>query len=275
MQENRAGGNKLKGQQFRLDWAWISLQKRSYVVDEQAGLLEVVLRRRGYLGETSFVGISTLDGSAEKEKDFRGKFQKQVQFNPGQTTATWRIKILSDGKYEQSETFNIVLSEPVMGALESPAVATVEILDPGDESTVFIPQASFAVEEDVGELLVPVHRTGDVSEELMVLCYTVQGSAKGTIPSTVLSYSDYISRPEEQTSMLRFDKGEREKFCRVVIIDDSLYEEEESFNVTLSMPLGGRLGSDYPSTRISVLPDLDDVMQRIGADGFAQVRFTA
>ncbi|XP_037403103.1 FRAS1-related extracellular matrix protein 2a [Pygocentrus nattereri] len=253
-----SGGNKLKGQHFRLDWAWISLQNRSYVVDEQAGLLEVVLRRRGYLGETSFVGISTLDGSAEKEKDFRGKFQKQVQFNPGQTTATWRIKILSDGKYEQSETFNIVLSEPVMGALESPAVATVEIVDPGDESTVFIPQASFAVEEDVGELLVPVRRTGDVSEELMVLCYTVQGSAKGTVPSTVLSYSDYISRPEEQTSMLSFDKGEREKFCRVVIIDDSLYEEEESFNVTLSMPLGGRLGSEYPSTRISVLPDLDD-----------------
>uniref|UniRef100_A0A8B9H3L6 FRAS1 related extracellular matrix 2a n=1 Tax=Astyanax mexicanus TaxID=7994 RepID=A0A8B9H3L6_ASTMX len=250
--------NKLKGQQFHLDWAWISLQNQSYVVDEQAGQLEVVLRRRGYLGETSFVGIGTLDGSAEKEKDFRGKFQKQVQFNPGQTTATWRVKILSDGKYEQSETFNIVLSEPVMGALESPAVATVEIVDPGDESKVFIPQVSFAVEEDVGELLIPVRRTGDVSEELMVLCYTLQGSAKGTVPSTVLSYSDYISRPEEQVSMLRFDKDEAEKFCRVVVIDDSLYEEEESFNVSLSMPLGGRLGSEYPSTRISILPDLDD-----------------
>lgn len=44
------------------------------------------------------------------------------------------------------------------------------------ESTVFFPEQIHSVEEDVGELFIPVHRSGDISQELMVVCYTQQGT---------------------------------------------------------------------------------------------------
>ncbi|MEQ2182073.1 FRAS1- extracellular matrix protein 2 [Goodea atripinnis] len=252
-----AGGNKLKSQPFRLNWAWISLEREYYLVDEDSKFLEVTLKRRGYLGETSFVSIGTKDGTAETDKDFRGKAQKQVQFNPGQTTATWRVKIFTDQEFETSETFEIQLSDPVMAVLEYPDTATVEIVDPGDDrggywGAISASQAFRRCQPGTyGGLL---HSASFCSST---------GTATGTIPTTVLSYSDYITRPEDHTGVLRFDRDEREKVCRIIIIDDSLYEEEESFNVSLSMPMGGQVGASFPSAKVTILADSDDGEWRI------------
>lgn len=84
------------------------------------------------------------------------------------------------------------------------------------------------------------------------------GIVSGIVFIFVLFYFDYIFRFEDYISVVRFDKDEREKMCRIVIIDDFLYEEEEIFYVRLSMFMGGRIGLEFLEVRVIIVFDKDD-----------------
>ncbi|XP_071544014.1 FRAS1-related extracellular matrix protein 2-like [Panulirus ornatus] len=252
------GENQLEPQVFKLAWSWVSLEKEVYEVNETSEMLIVTLRRRGYLGETSFVTMDLQNKTAHTDLDLHYSYARQVQFNPGQKSAQWRLRLVDDVLYEGRETLSLTLRHPVMTALETPLHAVITIHDEEDVSRVEFAEVEYKVEEDIGELPITLVRHGDVSQELAVKCATHSGSATGTVPATVLSYSDYISHPNDPKSMVRFGKGERESVCRVIIIDDSLHEDEESFIVVLSHPLGGALGHKSNIT-ITILPDLNDV----------------
>lgn len=43
------------------------------------------------------------------------------------------------------------------------------------ESTVYMPEDVYEIEEDIGRLEIPVKRKGDISQEMMVICTTESG----------------------------------------------------------------------------------------------------
>lgn len=75
----------------------------------------------------------------------------------------------------------------------------------------------------------------------------------------MVSFSDYISRAQDHTSIVRFASKEDNKYCGVSIIDDSLYEEKEKFKVILAQPMGGRLG-EIVEAEVTLIPDQNDGM---------------
>ena len=84
-------------------------------------------------------------------------------------------------------------------------------------------------------------------------------TASGTSSDIINSGADYISRPDDHHSTIRFDVGEDTKYCKVKVIDDSLYEEDERFHVILIEPMGGRIkGQNW--TTVVIEPDSTDGM---------------
>ena len=58
--------------------------------------------------------------------------------------------------------------------------------------------------------------------------------------------------------MIRFNPGQAESFCPVTVIDDSLYEPDESFKVVLSQPTGGRIDPVLFETTVTIKVDPAD-----------------
>ena len=252
-----AGRNALINQRFTLTWAILSMEKSQYTVNENAKHLTVTVIRQGDLNQPAFVKIAVASGTATKGVDFKGHMSSQLYFAVGARKATYTIRILNDKEYEKSEDFTVQLSDPVKAILRNPSSSVVTIVDPEDEPSFTFGEATYRVEEDVGVLRIPITRTGDTSKESMVTCTTTPGTATGTVPSTVLSFSDYITRPASQGSAIMFEYGDETKYCEITIVEDTQNEDDEDFTVSLVNPMGGKTGA-VTETKVTIVKDESD-----------------
>ncbi|CAM4540352.1 unnamed protein product [Leuciscus chuanchicus] len=107
-------------------------------------------------------------------------------------------------------------------------------------SLISFEHKSYNVSEKDGTVAVTVKRTGNLNQYAIVLCRTEQGTATSTSSmGSRVGQQDYV----EYAGQVQFDEREDTKVCTIVINDDQVFENIESFNVELSMPVYALLGS--------------------------------
>ncbi|WAQ95604.1 FRAS1-like protein [Mya arenaria] len=143
------------------------------------------------------------------------------------TSTTCQLTLLDDTldpRVEGVETFSVFLSSAVSSNLVQPYHATVSIDDTWqDVPSMSFEESSYMVDESSGHVSVQIVRTGDSSLESSVVCYTQQDFA--------LVGVDYVDRALSEEARIV-------KNCTVEIVNDDIFESNETFHMQLAQPLG-------------------------------------
>nr|XP_023408991.1 extracellular matrix protein FRAS1 [Loxodonta africana] len=242
------------------DASTVSLGNTAFTVSEDAGTVKIPVIRHGTdLSTFTSVWCATRPSdpaSATPGVDYVPSSRK-VEFRPGDTEQYCTLTILDDAQYpviEGLETFVVFLSSAQGAELTKPFQAVIAINDTFQD----VPSMQFAkdlllVKEKEGVLRIPIIRSGDLSYESSVRCYTQGHSAQ--------VMEDFEERRNSDSSRITFLKGEKVKNCTVYIHDDSIFEPEEQFRVILGHPLGNhwsgaRVGKNSMAT-ITISNDED------------------
>ncbi len=202
-------------------------------VNENAGSLTftVTLARPGSDTSEPF-SYETIDGTATAGQDYTSK-TGTLLFSPG-TQPTIRkvsIPITNDSLDEPDrESFTLRVTGESDTLLAS---GTGTIID--DDGAPSLSVGDARADEDDGTLEFTVRLSPASAKEVKVAYATSDGP--GTAPAT--APDDYSATVNE----LAFGPGETEKTVPVTIIDDTLYEGNETFTLTLSGPFNAQFSS--------------------------------
>jgi len=202
----------------------------TYTVDESGpAIVATVTRTGGSFGAVT-IDYATSNGTATAGSDYTDT-SGTLSFADGELNMTFNVPITDDSNYEGDETFVLDLSNVTGGAFAgAPMSATVTITenDPVPQAgSLQFSGASYSVNEGGTEILVTVTRTGGTAGAVTVDFATANGSASAG--------SDYAAT----NGMLSFADGITSQTFTVSVVDDAVYEGNESFTVSLSNATGG------------------------------------
>ncbi|HEY2992252.1 MAG TPA: Calx-beta domain-containing protein [Methylomirabilota bacterium] len=185
--------------------------------------------------DATLVTFATSDGTATAGADYTA-VTTTVEFGAGESVKTVMVPILSDGVVEGTETVMLTLSSPqpsgpaVMGRAPTLGVSTATLQI--TETEIRVGAIAYAYSENNGQATLTLVRKGDMSGTVTVDFATVDGAAVST--------GDYTAT----SGTITFAPLESVKTLNVTLVDDALFEGDESFEVVFSNPVGTTIAGD-------------------------------
>ena len=220
------------------------LSSATYSVSETDGVatITVQLDQAPGTGRSISVDYATADGTAEAGSDYMAT-SGTLPISDLNTSGTFTVPLTDDTDYEIDETFTVTLSNPAdctLAGVNNPATVTITSDDPepGPPEADFS-SATYSVGEAAGVVMITVqldHAPG-TGNSVSVDYATSDGTAKAG--------SDYTAR----TGTVIISNSNTSGTFTVSIADDTHYEANETFTVTLSNPVNCTLtGTNNPAT---------------------------
>ena len=202
----------------------------AYSADENVASLALTVSRSGGSMGTVSIDYASADGSARAGQDY-GAVAGTLTFAEGELSQGINVTILDDSVYEGDEDFTLTLSNPqggaALGTVSSAAATILEDELQPQPGTLSMALAGYTVAESGASVQLTVLRSGGSDGVVTVDYATANGSATAG--------SDYSAA----SGSLTFQDAQLSKTISIGIQDDTEYEGDESFTLTLSNAGGG------------------------------------
>lgn len=234
--------------------------------NEGTNTFAIPIRRTQPLGKTLSIPYRFEFGTAKTGLDYDAT-SGEVTFLPNQDTATINVPIVTDSKFEQDETFTLIVGTEDSTQILNPIRITITIAN-DDLPQVSISNASIVEGNTLNTprlpfLIFDVQLDGPFNTPLSVDYKTVNGTA---------SADDYTA----QSGTVTFPAGETVAAITVAVTPDIRVEADETVIVQLSNPVGVALVSESATGTIinDDLPGLraEDIKVREGGVATFSVR---
>ena len=181
-------------------------------------------------------------GTAGSDDDYAALRPGTLTFAADETEQTITVMVLGDAIYEEDETIDIVLSNATHGIIETDmASGTIANDDAAPELSIVGSSVAEGADGTTSELVFTVTKSGSVSQVATTVDFSDAGSGTAT------SGTDYEA---VVAGTLTFAADETTQTISVMVLGDTIYEDDETVDIMLSNAAHGTIATGTASGMI-------------------------